>query len=179
MNSAGMPEDAWVAIVGRYLDNAAYNAYEHWTTRCIGCQTIIWSQLTQLFENQFQEKKLPVNAHIELRALTFTKGKDDFLCLPSNFSIWSLSATNRCFLTSSNSLPVWSCIANCQCIGKRSSIDCIRRMPIERRSCAIRSGACSRNAMTKCSLRARKCRKFPLQRKRKRSSRTTLNLLVL
>ncbi len=66
MNSAGVPEDAWDAIVGRYLDNATYKAYEHWTTRRIGCQTITWSQLAQLFENQFQEKKEPFNAHLEL-----------------------------------------------------------------------------------------------------------------
>ncbi len=66
MNSAGILEDAWVAIVGCYLDDAAYKAYEHWTTRRISCQTIIWLQLAQLFENQFQEKKLPVNAHLEL-----------------------------------------------------------------------------------------------------------------
>ncbi len=32
MNSAGVPEETWVTIVGRYLDNAAYKAYEHWTT---------------------------------------------------------------------------------------------------------------------------------------------------
>ncbi len=31
MNSVGVPEDAWVAIVARYLDDATYKAYEHWT----------------------------------------------------------------------------------------------------------------------------------------------------
>ncbi len=31
MNSAGVPEDAWVAIVACYLDDATYKAYEHWT----------------------------------------------------------------------------------------------------------------------------------------------------
>ncbi len=65
MNSAGVPEDAWVAIMARYLDNAAYKAYEHWTMRRIGCQTISWQTLAQLFEKQVQEKKLPANAHLE------------------------------------------------------------------------------------------------------------------
>ncbi|MCP4526400.1 MAG: hypothetical protein GY833_10870, partial [Aestuariibacter sp.] len=50
-----------------------------------GCQTITWSQLAQLFENQFQEKKEPFNTHLELRALTFTKGKDDFLMFAIDF----------------------------------------------------------------------------------------------
>ncbi len=31
MLSAGVPEDSWVAIVARYLDDAAYKAYKHWT----------------------------------------------------------------------------------------------------------------------------------------------------
>ncbi len=85
MNSAGVPEDAWVTIEACYLDDAAYKAYEHWTVRCVGCQTITWLQLAQLFENQFQEKKLPVNTHLELRALTFTKGKDDFFMFAIEF----------------------------------------------------------------------------------------------
>ncbi len=56
MLSAEVPRSSWVTIVGRYLDDAAYKAYEHWTTRHIGCQTITWSQLAQLFKNQFQER---------------------------------------------------------------------------------------------------------------------------
>ncbi len=84
MLSAGVPEDSWVAIVVRYLDDAAYKVYEHWTMRRIGCQTITWQQLAQHFENQFQEKKLPVNAHLELRALTFKREKMTSLCLRLN-----------------------------------------------------------------------------------------------
>ncbi len=51
----------------------------------IGCQTITWQQLAKLFENQFQEKKHLVNAHLELRALTFNKGKDIFFMFAIDF----------------------------------------------------------------------------------------------
>ncbi len=86
MLSAEVPRSSWVAVVARYLDDPAYKAYEHWTMRCIGCQTLTWDQLAKLFENQFQEKQLPVNAHLKLRTLTFNKGKDDFFMFAIDFS---------------------------------------------------------------------------------------------
>ncbi len=85
MLSAQVPRESWVAIVARYLDDAAYKAYEHWTMRRIGCQTLTWDQLAKLFKNQFQENKLLVNAHLQLRALTFNKGKDDFFMFIIDF----------------------------------------------------------------------------------------------
>ncbi len=85
MLSAEVQCTSWVTVVTQYHDDPAYKAYEHWTMWRIGCQTLTWDQLAKLFENQFQEKKLPVNAHLELCALTFTKGKDDFLMFAIDF----------------------------------------------------------------------------------------------
>ncbi len=51
---------------------------------------ISWQTLVPLFENQFREKELPANAHLELHALTFNEGKDDFFM----FAIESINLVN-------------------------------------------------------------------------------------
>ncbi len=50
MQNAGVPRLSWMVIISRYMDDPSYKAYEHWTMRKIGCQTISWDELAKLFE---------------------------------------------------------------------------------------------------------------------------------